>query len=351
MGAPQKTVRIVVDAMGGDYAPTVNILGAAGALAQAPNLTVILVGPRPTLLKELKKHKVVESERLILHHAEEVITMEDHAASVMRKKKGSSIHVGLELVRDGQADAFVSAGNSGAVMAVALLVLGRIRGVERPPIVVKLPTADDFVVLLDAGANVDCKATHLYQFAEMGRIYAQVIEGKPHAKIGLLSNGSEEHKGNDLTRETHALIKAANLPNYVGYIEGYDLFRGTADVVICDGFVGNVCLKLTEGLFETLFQWFRKEIRGDITSLIGIVLMRGLMKRFKSKFDYQPYGAAPLLGIDGMVLISHGSSSEVAIQNGILTAKRGVEQQFVEKMREYIASHFHTAAGRETGTT
>lgn len=329
-------VTIVVDAMGGDYAPDVNIKGAVAALREATDLNIQLVGDETTIRACLRKHHVQETSRLSVLHASEVITMEDHAASVMRKKKDSSLHVGLNQVKDGNADAFISAGNSGAVMAVSLFVLGRLVGVERPAILVKLPNLNGHTILLDAGANVDCKASHLYQFAIMGQIYADVIERKPNARIALLSNGSETHKGNELTRETQELFIESGFKNYIGYVEGFDLFRGTADVVICDGFVGNVTLKLSEGLADTAAEWFKKEIKNDWKAVVGIVFLKGILKRFKNKFDYQPYGAAPLMGIDGMVMISHGGSTDVAIRNGILTAKRGVEQKFTERIKEQM---------------
>jgi glycerol-3-phosphate acyltransferase PlsX len=202
-----------------------------------------------------------------------------------------------------------------------------------------MPTAEGFVTILDAGANVDCRASHLVQFAEMGQVFAEVIEGLSSPKIGLLSNGSESHKGNELTRETHVLLQPRQDMNYIGYVEGYDLFKGTADVVVCDGFVGNVILKLAEGLARSTMQWFRKAVRRDILGLVGVVLMRKILHNFKEKFDYEPYGAAPLLGIDGMVLISHGSSTEIAIRSGILTAKRGVEQEFVQKISRHLERH------------
>ncbi|MFM8313372.1 MAG: phosphate acyltransferase, partial [Deltaproteobacteria bacterium] len=204
-------VCIVIDAMGGDHAPDVNIDGALLALADDPEIKIQLVGDRDLLLKKLGRLKQKESDRLQILHAEEVITMDDHASQGMRKKKKSSIHVGLQQVKEGKAHAFISAGNSGAVMAVAILVLGRLDGVERPAILVKLPSMESFVTLLDAGANVDCKPSHLFQFAEMGRIYAELVENKKKPSIGLLSNGSEESKGNELTRETHALLKEAKV--------------------------------------------------------------------------------------------------------------------------------------------
>lgn len=332
-----RRIKIVVDAMGGDFAPEVNFEGALEALDQDPLLDLVLVGPKNILEEGLQKRGKAPSDRLQLLHAGEVISMEDHGAAVIRKKKDSSIHVGLKYVRDGHADAFISAGNSGAVMAGATFIIGRIADVERPAIVVKLPTAEGFITLLDAGANVDCRPNHLVQFAEMGSVFSQVIDGIERPRIALLSNGSETHKGNELTRGTHEILKDLSDLNYVGSVEGNDLFRGLTDVVVCDGFVGNVTLKTTEGVAETAFQWFRQQIKKDVLGMIGVALMRKTLKKFKAKFDYQPYGAAPLLGIEGMVLISHGGSTPVAIRNGIFTAKRGVEMGFVEKIRARLS--------------
>jgi len=338
-------VNIVIDAMGGDYAPGVNVTGAIQALAASDRLRLVLVGPRPLLEAEFRKQKIETSDRLRIEHCDEVISMEDHAASVIRKKKNSSIHVGLQWVRDKKAHAFVSAGNSGAVMAGALLILGRIRGVDRPAIVVKLPTAEGNIILLDVGANVDCKPSHLIDFAEMGNVYAEVVEGIPRPRLALLSNGAESHKGNELTRDTNALLETRRNLNYVGYVEGFDLFRGISDVVVCDGFVGNVVLKVAEGLADTCFRWVRQEIKKDIVGLIGVALLKKLLRNFKKKFDYEPYGAAPLLGIDGLVFISHGSSTEVAIRNGILTAQKAVVERFTEKITHRLEQRAAEKAG------
>ncbi len=330
--------------MGGDYAPEINIEGALLALNDDPEIKIQLVGDRPLLLKKLAEKKATESDRLQVIHAEEVITMEDTASQGMRKKKRSSIHVGLQQVKEGKAHAFISAGNSGAVMAVAILVLGRLEGVERPAILIKLPSLENFVILLDAGANVDCKPSHLFQFAEMGRIYAELIENRKNPSIGLLSNGSEESKGNELTRETHALLKASQGLNYKGYVEGFDIYHGTTDIVVCDGFVGNVALKVSEGLAETAFNWFKNEIsKHKIMGLIGLSFLKGTLKAFKQKFDYKPYGSAPLLGINGVVFISHGSSNAIAIRNGILTSKKGAETNFLSKMRDQLAQKTQVA--------
>jgi len=333
---PDKRVTIAIDAMGGDHAPGVNLRGTLSALETSPELSAILVGDEKLLLSELEKLQVAHTSRLRIVHSEEVISMEDHGASVIRKKKNSSIHVGLRLVKEKQADAFISAGNSGAVMAGAFLVLGRLADVERPAILIKLPTAEGYVTILDAGANVDCRPSHLVQFAEMGHVYAQTVEHIAQPRIAVLSNGSEDHKGNELTRETHAILKSSKDLNYIGYVEGNDLFRGVTDVVVCDGLVGNIVLKTAEGLGETVFKWFRKEVKHDLLGMVGVVFMRKILHKFKQKFDYEPYGAAPLLGIDGMVLISHGRSTDVAIRNGILTAKRAVEQEFTRKVAEHL---------------
>ncbi len=340
-------IRIVVDAMGGDFAPGVNIDGALAALEADVNLRLLLVGPAALLENELKIRGVSAGPRLSLVHAEDAISMDDPAAGSIRKKKGSSIHVGLTLVKEGKADAFVSAGNSGAVMAGAALLLGRLPHIERPAIVLRIPTAEGYVVILDGGANVDCKASQLVQFAQMGSIYAEVVEGIQKPRVALLANGSETHKGNELTRETHALLEKSESVNYLGYVEGYDLFRGTADVIVCDGFVGNVILKVCEGLAESVFRWFRTEVKRNARGLLGIAFLRPLLQKFRDKFDYQPYGAAPLLGIEGVVLIGHGGSTEVAICNGILTALKSVERGFITEIHRRIGPSAATVDSKE----
>ncbi len=337
MSAAERPVSVAVDAMGGDFFPEVNVKGALAALSASESLHVTLVGDRSVILSELKKQKAEVSSRLQIVHAEETISMEEGASQAFRKKKKSSIHVGLELVKDSTVNAFISAGHSGAMMACASMILGRLPGVERPAIVVKLPTAEGFVIVLDAGANVDCRAEHLGQFAEMGRVYAEVIEGFEKPRIGLLSNATEHHKGNELTRETDTLLRTFKRMNYIGYVEGFDLFQGKAEVVVCDGFVGNIILKGVEGLAATSFKWFKRELKMSLRGMLGVLLLRPILESFRGRFDYQPYGAAPLLGINGMVLISHGSSTELAIKNGILTAERGVEQDFIAKVGAYLA--------------
>jgi glycerol-3-phosphate acyltransferase PlsX len=333
--------------MGGDFAPKVPIQGALQSLLDpsSKDIELILIGDEAQILKELKSQGASLPSQATILHSTEVVTMEDAATAVIRKKKDSSIAVGLKWVADKKADAFISAGNSGAVMAGALMMLGRISQVERPAIVIKLPTAEGFVTILDVGANVDCKASHLFYFAHMGHVYATALEGIKNPRIGLLSNGTEHHKGNELTRETDALLRNQDKLNYVGYVEGNDIFRDTADVVVCDGFVGNVLLKSAEGLAETAFKWFRKEIKAQILSIIGVLFLKKILRNFKQKFDYQPYGAAPLLGINGTVFISHGGSTPKAIQYGILTAARAVREEFENKMKSHLEHHFHSPGG------
>ncbi len=313
---------IALDCMGGDNAPAINIEGALSALNEETNLKIILLGPKNVINNELFARGIVLSEQLSIAHAENNISMFDSAPSAM-KKNNSSISVGLRLVKEKKAHAFISAGNSGAVMTTALMVLGRIKGIDRPAIIVKIPHATGSVLLLDAGANVDCTPTHLFQFAEMGRIYAEIIENKKNPKIGLIANGSETTKGNKLTKKCHELFLKGSF-NYIGYIEGFDLFRGNVDVAVCDGFIGNIILKTTEGLSETTRRWLRSEIKKDIIGLTGLILLKKVLTNFKNRFDSEPYGAAPLIGINGVVFIAHGSSSSVAIKNGIINASKAI---------------------------
>jgi len=337
-------IQIALDAMGGDRGPEVNLEGAYQALMADPDFSLFLVGDEK-ILKDFQNHPNQKSRwakistRWEIVHAEESVSMEDHATRGLRSKKRTSIQVAMELVKEGRAQAFLSAGHSGAVMASALLTLGRLSDVERPAIVVQMPSSEGSVTILDAGANVDCKASHLCQFAEMGDVYARVLMGIQKPRVGLLSNGSESHKGNELTRTVDLELKKNPKLNYIGYIEGYDVFAGVADVVVCDGFVGNITLKLAEGLAETAFRWFRNEIRKDILGILGVLLMKRVLSKFRARFDCQPYGAAPLLGVKGMVMISHGSSTAIAIKNGLVNAKIAVKEGFVDKIAKSFQKH------------
>ncbi len=336
-------VKVVIDMLGGDFGLTPNLKGSLQALQQDDELDLLVVGPEKGVREGFEQLKFPYWDRIQIFPADETISMEEHGAVSIRKKKGSTIHVGLDLIKEGKASAFISAGNSGAVMAGAALLLGRLDEVERPGILVQLPTVDGSVILVDGGANVDCKAKHLMQFAEMGQVYAKVVEGIANPRVALLSNGSEEHKGNGVTREAHALLKERTDLNFRGYVEGFDVFKSLVDVIACDGFVGNVVLKTAEGLGDTVFQWFKKEVKRDLLGLVGVLLMKRILQKFRNKFDYQPYGAAPLLGIHGNVFIAHGSASEVAICNGILKAKKSVVEKLNEKMQQSLSEWYSKA--------
>ncbi|MFQ5442808.1 MAG: phosphate acyltransferase PlsX [Thermodesulfobacteriota bacterium] len=331
-------MKVAVDAMGGDYAPGAVVEGSVQAASELP-VSIILVGDRASVERELKKHLRggAASGNISIHHAAEVVGMDESPIQAIRKKRDSSLKVCFDLVKNGEAGAVVTAGNSGAAMAAGILLLKKIKGVDRPAIAVAVPTMKDPAVLLDVGGNVDCKPAHLLQFAIMGDVYARYVLKKDRPRIGLLSNGEEEAKGNELTRETNALIKKTPL-NYMGYVEGRDIYHGDVDVVVADGFVGNVVLKLSEGLVEAVREMLKEEITSGILSKIGYFLARGAFSRFKKKVDYAEYGGAPLLGIDGICMISHGRSSPKAIKSAITRAfeySRGmVNSHLVEELEE-----------------
>ncbi len=328
-------IKIAVDAMGGDYAPASVVTGAVQAAKNG--VSVILVGDRERVEEELKKHDT-KGLSIPIVHASEVVGMAEPPAQAIRKKKDSSIRVCFELVKEGRADAVVSAGNSGSALAAGIMVLKRLRGVSRPAIAVCVPTMMEPAVVLDVGGNVDCKPLHLLQFAIMGSIYAKYMLGKEKPRVGLLSNGEEEEKGNELTKQTHELLKKTSL-NYVGYIEGKDIYRGGIDVVVTDGFVGNVVLKLSEGLVEAVVKMLKKEIKARFLAKLGYILAKPAFDNLKKKIDYAEYGGAPLLGIDGVCIISHGASSSKAIKNAILRAKEYVESGVNSYLTEELSKN------------
>ncbi|MBI4682511.1 MAG: phosphate acyltransferase PlsX [Nitrospirae bacterium] len=313
-------MRIALDAMGGDYAPVTTVEGAIEALKEYKDLSVILVGNEPEIQAELDK-KACTGMPISIHHASQVVEMDESPLAALRRKKDSSIRVAIDLVKAGGADAMVSAGNSGVVMATALYVLGKLPGVERPAIAAIMPSLKDHFILLDAGANVDCKPLHLYQFAIMGEAYAKFIFDIEKPRIGLLGIGEEDAKGNDLTREAFKLIKRSHV-NFIGNIEGQDIFSSEADVVVCDGFVGNIALKVSEGLAETIAKMFKRELveKAKESGKVGSLFFKDAFKSFKKKMDYSEYGGAPLLGISKPCIISHGRSSSNAIKNAIRVA-------------------------------
>jgi glycerol-3-phosphate acyltransferase PlsX len=339
-------VRVAVDAMGADGAPRVEVEGALAALA-SPTTDVVLVGDesrvRP-LLDELGP--AVPAGRIQIRHAAEVVGMDEAPATAFRQKKASSMRVCFDLAQAGEVDAVVSAGNSGAMMAGALLVLGRIAGVERPAIVTTFPTQTGQCALLDMGANVDVRPTVLAQFSVLGAGYARLLHGKARPRVGLLSNGAEGHKGTALTREAHQLLTRAGTSgrtagfDYVGYVEGRDIFQGRADVVVMDGFTGNVLLKSCEGLVEWLTHAIREEVaRGSVLEKLGALLMRPALRRFRRRSDYAETGGAPLVGVDGVVLICHGASDARAIKNGVLAVSELVRARLRQEMVRAVAEH------------
>src|SRR5262245_15223116 len=308
--------------MGGDNAPGDIVLGAIQA-AQEQGIGVWLVGPEETIRAELAKHDTTGLDLEIVH-TDEVIGMDEHPAEAVRAKRRNSITLAHELVRDGRAEGAVSAGNSGAVLAAAIFTLRRIRGIDRPAFGGVVPTAGGGrTLILDMGANTDCKPPYLLQFAVMGATYMQSVFGLANPRVGLLANGEEETKGDQLTQQAHQLIKAAAPVlslNFVGNIEGRDINAGTVDVIVCDGFVGNVVLKLSEGLAKMLLETIRKELTANPITTAGALLARPAFSRVRRQLDYEEYGGVPVLGVNGVSIISHGRSKAKAIKNALRVA-------------------------------
>jgi len=310
---------IAVDAMGGDHAPKAEVEGAILA-ARSLGIRVILVGREERIRRELALHEDWQSLPIEVVHASEQVTMEDSAARAVRAKRDSSMRVASRLVRDGAAQGFVSAGNTGAVMATAKMVQGVVHGVDRPSLAGILPTvAGHPVVVIDVGANVDCPARQLAQFAVMGEIYSRVILRRRNPRVGLLSIGEEEHKGNELTRSVTPLLKSLQL-NFVGNVEGGDIYTGDTDVVVCDGFIGNVALKVSEGLVQMVTRMLEESLQATITRKMGYLLSQAAFTDFKKRLDYSEYGGAPLLGVKGVCIICHGRSNANAMKNAIRVA-------------------------------
>lgn len=322
-----------MDAMGGDHAPGVVIRGAVEA-ARDFGLSLVLVGDREVVTRELIRAGA-SPDGFEIVHCTQVAGMDEKPADILRRKTDSSIRVACELVKSGRAQAVVSAGNSGATLAVATVVLGRMNGVERPGIAGVFPTLKSPTVVIDIGANVDCKPSFLFQFGLMAQAYSKVIFNIERPRVGLLSIGEEDSKGNDLVRHAHDLFRRSNL-NFIGNVEGRDIFSGLADVVVCDGFVGNVVLKLAEGLAEAVGIMLKQELSASLLSRLGTLLSLGAFKRFKTKMDYAELGGAPLLGINGVGIISHGASSPRAIKNAIRTAAEMVRGDVPARLQECL---------------
>jgi glycerol-3-phosphate acyltransferase PlsX len=340
-------VRIAVDAMGADAAPAVEVQGVLAAVADGA-IDVVLVGDEVRVRPLLDRTGPAASAgRIEIRHAPEVVGMDEAPAIAFKHKKSSSMRVCFELAKAGEVDAVVSAGNSGALMAGALLVLGRIDGVERPAIIATFPTAEGQCVLLDMGANVEPRATVLAQLAVLGAAYARLLHGKPRPRVGLLSNGAEEHKGTALTRDAHQCLSrpgpgAGQHPgfDYLGYVEGCDVFRGQADVVVTDGFTGNVLLKSCEGLVDWLIQAMKDEVASaGALARLGAVLMRPALRRFRQRTDYAETGGAPLVGVDGVVVICHGASDVRAIRNAVRMAGDFARLALRQELTRAVAEH------------
>jgi glycerol-3-phosphate acyltransferase PlsX len=328
-------ITIAVDAMGGDNAPVPEVLGAVRA-AQEQDVNILLVGKENLLKAELAKHDGWKRLPIRIVHASEVVTMDDNPAKALRTKRDSSIRVAARLVRDGEAHGLVSPGNTGAVMAIAKTVLGMVPGVDRPALANPFPTLKGGpAVLLDVGANVDCTPKMLAQFAVMGDMYSRLIFRVQEPRVGILSIGEEEHKGNELTKSASTILKTLPL-NFIGNVEGRDLYTGNADVIVCDGFIGNVALKVSEGLVEVIRHMLKESFESSMSSKIGYMFSRTAFKDFRKRMDYSEYGGAPLLGVKGVVIICHGRSNDNAIRNAIRVATESAS----EHVNDRIESEF-----------
>ena len=328
---------IAVDGMGGDRGPEVAVRGAIKAV-QTGQVDVVLVGDENKLKKILAKHKLDVPIPIV--SATQVVGMAEKPSEALRKKD-SSIQKAFLLARQGKVDGVVSAGNSGATLACGMFTVGRIKGIERPALASILPTEKDPVILIDVGANVDCKPFHLLQFGLMAEVFARSVLNVSNPRVALLTIGEEEGKGNALVRESTALFKDSNF-NFIGNVEGRDIFKGKADVIVCDGFVGNVALKLMEGLAVSLTKLLKKEIKQSLLAKLGFLLSRTALKRFGKKIDYAEYGGALLLGLKKIALICHGASSSKAIKNAILLAGSFVERQTNVYLEKGIKQYYHS---------
>ncbi len=328
-------LRIAIDAMGGDNAPGTIIDGALAAARHLP-VGVALVGERAAIEAELGRHRDARSLDVEIVQAAEAVAMAESPAAALRRKPQASIRVAASLVAARQAAALFSAGNTGATVLATHAAFGKIPGVERPALATTIPTGDRAAVLVDIGANAECRPQHLAQFAAMGTVYARVALGLDRPRVGLLSIGEEETKGNDLTREAHRLLKASPL-NFIGNIEARDVYSGQADVIVCDGFTGNIVLKVSEGLVEMVEDLLREEIRANLGG-IGSFFSRKAFRQFRKQVDYSEYGGAPLVGVAGVCVVGHGRSSAKAVENAVALATRFVSGRFVERIEQEIAA-------------
>jgi glycerol-3-phosphate acyltransferase PlsX len=339
-------MNIAVDAMGGDFGPAVVVEGAVAACREF-GLSVALVGDKAAIEREIVRLRAHDLS-LAVRHASQVVGMAESPSQALRRKRDSSLRIAAELVKEGECQALVSAGNTGAAMAIGMFVLGVLTGVDRPAIAAALPSLSGYTILIDAGANVEPKPRQLFQFAVMGHVYSRDIIGKAHPRVGLLSVGEEEGKGNELTRETYDELRGSSL-NFVGNVEGRDIYNGRCDVVVTDGFTGNVCLKVSESLAEMLTAMIREELSRDALSRAGAALSRRAFARLKKRVDYTEMGGAPLLGINGASIICHGASPVKAIKNGVRVAAEWVRNDVNEHIKTALEAEAVLAEGREGG--
>lgn len=319
--------------MGGDRGLSVTVPAAVTYLASHPDVLLILVGPKEGIESELATHSLPSGARLKIHHATEVVSMDESPSSALRSKKDSSMRVAINLIKNGDADACVSAGNTGALMAIARYVLKTMPGIERPAIVSMLPSIKGHTYVLDLGANVDCNATHLFQFAVMASTLVTSIEHKDRPSVGLLNVGQEEIKGNDIVKQAGELLRRSEL-NYYGNVEGDDIYKGTTDIVVCDGFVGNIALKASEGLLQMLATYLREEFTRNLYTKAMATLARPVINSFKRRVDHRRYNGASLLGLKGIVVKSHGSADAFAFEFAIDQAVEEVKSRVLEKIEE-----------------
>ncbi len=328
-------VNVAVDAMGGDNAPKEIVKGAIEAINENKSIKVFLVGREPLILDELKNYTYDRSQLEVVH-AEEVIEMAEPPVMAIRKKKDSSIVKGMNMVKDGTCDAIVSAGSSGAILVGGQLIVGRIKGVERPPFAPLIPTLNGVSLLVDCGANVDARASHLVQFAKMGSIYMENVMGIKNPKVGIVNIGAEEEKGNALVKETFPLLKNCPEINFIGSVEARDIPSGVADVIVCEAFTGNVILKMYEGVGSAFMKKIKEGMMTSLRSKIGALLVKPALKKTLKSFDTEQYGGAPMLGLNGLVVKTHGNSKAIEIKNSILQCLTFKEQNINEKIREKI---------------
>lgn len=331
----QEKVRVVLDAMGGDNAPGEIIKGAIEAIGEKDNVQVILTGQQDVIERELAQY-TYPKDRIEVVHASEVIETAEPPVMAIRRKKDSSMVVGMKLVKNNEADAFVSAGSSGAVLVGGQAIVGRIRGIERPPLAPLIPTEKGVSLLIDCGANVDARANHLVQFAKMGSIYMESVMGIQNPRVAIVNIGAEEEKGNALVKETMPLLKECNDINFVGSIEARDIPRGDADVIVCEAFTGNVILKLYEGVSGTLIKTIKQGLLSSFVSKIGALLVKPALKNTLKRFDTAQYGGAPLLGLNGLVVKTHGSAKSVEVKNTIIQCATFKEQDINNKIKAQL---------------